>query len=191
MTVLSHSATASTVPQPQGWRRVLAERISYRILGMSLVLGFLLGTLLVVVAWNSFGVAELAPPKDVVLTIPAGTAAAIKAGLPTKTPSEVRLISGDKLVLDNQDVVAHTIGGWTIQPGTVLTVLAETAAVNVFSCTIHPSGSLGLLITARPGLIDAILVTFLVSVPISLVLFAGWTVFRMLETDDPEYERAA
>lgn len=191
MTATGLQATAGTTPQPRGWRAVLAERISLRILGISLVLGTILGSLLVVVAWMSFGVADLGPPKDVVLTIPKGTAADIAAGRPTKTPAEIRLVSGDKLVLDNQDVARHTIGGWTIEAGQTMTVVAESVAANVFACTIHPSGSLGLIVTARPGVIDAILVTLMVSVPISLVLFAGWTVFRMLETDDPEPQKAA
>jgi hypothetical protein len=183
--------SASSSVQPTGWRRTLAERVSLRILGASLVLGFMIGTLLTAVAWTSFGVDQVAPPKDVTLTIPLGTAADIAAGRPASLPSEVRLISGDRLVLDNQDLVVHTLGGWQVNPGQSLTILAEAAAANVFACTIHPSGTLGLIITPRPGLIDAILVVIMVSVPISLVLFAGWTVFRMLDTDDYDYEKAA
>jgi hypothetical protein len=94
-------------------------------------------------------------------------------------------------VLENQDDVVHTLGGWQVSPGQVLTIVAEAAAANVFACTIHPSGSLGLIITPRPGLIDAILVVIMVSIPISLVLFAGWTVYRMLDNDDLDFEKAA
>jgi len=182
---------ATTPAQPSGWRRTVAERVSLRILAGSLALGFLLGTLLTVVAWTSFGVDQVAPPKDVSLVIPRGTADDIAAGRPASLPSEVRLVSGDRLVLDNQDIVVHTLGGWQVNPGQALTIVAEAAAVNVFACTIHPSGSLGLIVTPRPGLIDAILVVFMVSIPISLVLFAGWTVFRMLDNDDMDFEKAA
>jgi hypothetical protein len=155
------------------------------------VLGFLIGTLLTVVAWTSFGVDQVAPPKDVSLVIPRGTAEDIALGRPARLPSEVRLVSGDRLVLENQDIVVHTLGGWQVNPGQSLTIVAEAAAANVFACTIHPSGTLGLIITARPGLIDAILVVFMASIPIGLVLFAGWTVFRMLDSDDYDYEKAA
>jgi hypothetical protein len=161
------------------------------VIAGSLALGFLLGTLLVVVAWTSFGVDQVAPPKDVTLLIPRGTADDIAAGRPAKLPGEVRLVAGDRLVLENQDAVVHTLGGWQVNPGQVLTIVAEAAAANVFACTIHPSGSLGLIITPRPGLIDAILVVIMVSVPISLVLFAGWTVYRMLDNDDLDFEKAA
>ncbi len=191
MTPAGLPLAATTPAQPSGWRRTVAERVSLRILAGSLVLGFTLGTLLTVVAWTSFGVDQVAPPKDVSLVIPRGTADDIAAGRPASLPSEVRLVSGDRLVLDNQDIVVHTLGGWQVNPGQALTIVAEAAAVNVFACTIHPSGSLGLIVTPRPGLIDAILVVFMVSIPISLVLFAGWTVFRMLDNDDMDFEKAA
>jgi hypothetical protein len=183
--------SASTPVEPGGWRATVARRVSLKILAASLVLGFLIGTLLTVVAWTSFGVDQVAPPKDVELVIPRGTAEDIALGRPARLPSEVRLVSGDRLVLENQDIVVHTLGGWQVNPGQSLTIVAEAAAANVFACTIHPSGTLGLIITARPGLIDAILVVIMASVPIGLVLFAGWTVFRMLDTDDSDYEKAA
>ena len=190
MTPAGLPLSASSPAQPSGWRQTVAERWSLKILAGSLVLGFLLGTLLTVVAWTSFGVDQVARPKDVTLLIPRGTADDIAAGRPARLPSEVRLVSGDRLVLENQDIVVHTLGGWQVNPGQVLTIVAEAAAVNVFACTIHPSGSLGLIITPRPGLIDAILVIIMVSIPISLVLFAGWTVFRMLDNDDLDFEKA-
>jgi hypothetical protein len=183
--------SASSSAQPSGWRRNIAENVSLKVIGASVVLSFLLGTLLVAVAWTSFGVDQVAPPKDVMLVIPSGTAADIAAGRPAKLPGEIRLVAGDRLVLENQDVVVHTLGGWQVSPGQVLTIVAEAAAANVFACTIHPSGSLGLIITPRPGLIDAILVVIMVSIPISLVLFAGWTVYRMLDNDDLDFEKAA
>jgi hypothetical protein len=177
--------------QPSGWRRNIAENVSLKVIAGSLVLAFLLGSLLVAVAWTSFRVDEIAPPKDVALIIPRGTADDIAAGRPAKLPGEVRLVSGDRLVLENRDAVVHTLGGWQVNPGQILTIVAEAAAANVFACTIHPSGSLGLIITPRPGLIDAILVVIMVSIPIALVLFAGWTVYRMLDNDDLDFEKAA
>jgi hypothetical protein len=182
---------ATPSAQPSGWRRNIAENVSLKVLAGSLALGFMLGTLLVVVAWTSFGVDQIAPPKDVSLVIPRGTADDIAAGRPARLPGEVRLVAGDRLVLENRDGVVHTLGGWQVSPGQILTIVAEAAATNVFACTIHPSGSLGLIITPRPGLIDAILITIMVSIPISLVLFAGWTVYGILDNDDLDFEKAA
>lgn len=191
MTPAGLPLAASSSDQPSGWRRNIAENVSLMVIAGSLALGFLLGTLLVVVAWTSFRVDEIAPPKDVSLVIPRGTADDIAAGLPARLPGEVRLVAGDRLVLENRDAVVHTLGGWQVNPGQILTIVAEAAAANVFACTIHPSGSLGLIITPRPGLIDAILIVIMVSIPISLVLFAGWTVYRMLDNDDLDFEKAA
>ena len=179
------------VPAPApGWRAVVRERVSLRVVAASLLLGFLLGTILTVAAWTAFGAQQVGPPRDVQLVIPAGTADAIAAGGPTVIPSEIRLTEGDRLVIANQDAVDHTIGGWQVAPGMVLTVLADVPATSVFACTIHPSGSLGIYIAARPGLVEGIFITILVSVPIGLVLAAGWTVFRLLDTDDPDFEAA-
>jgi hypothetical protein len=177
--------------RPGGWRSVVRERISWRVVAASLALGFVLGGLLTTAAWTAFGSEQVGVPKDVSLVIPNGTAAAIRAGGPATLPSQITLVEGDRLVISNQDVVDHTIGGWQVAAGMVLTIVADVPATNIFACTIHPSGALGIIIQARPGLIEAIFVTILVSVPIGLVLAAGWTVFRMLDTDDTDFEKAA
>jgi hypothetical protein len=174
-----------------GWRAVVRERVSLRVVAASLVLGFVIGALLTAVAWTAFGAEPVGPPRDVQLVIPAGTAEQINAGGPTVIPSQIRLIEGDRLVLVNQDVVDHTIGGWQVASGMTLTILADVPATSIFTCTIHPSGNLGLVVSARPGLAEAIVLTILVSVPIGLVLAAGWTVFRMLDNDDLDVGGAA
>ncbi len=191
MTPAGLPLAASSADQPSDWRRNVSENVSLKVIAGSLVLAFVLGTLLVAVAWTSFGVDQVAPPKDVSLVIPRGTADDIAAGRPAKLPGEIRLVSGDRLVLENRDAVVHTLGGWQVSPGQILTIVAEAAAANVFACTIHPSGSLGLIVTPRPGLIDAILVIIMVSIPIALVLFAGWTVYRILDNDDLDFDKAA
>lgn len=186
---------APPVPVPPatagGWRVVVRERVSLRVVLASLALGFVLGTLLTATAWVAFGAEQVGPPRDVQLVIPSGTAAEIAKGGPTVIPSEIRLTEGDRLVIANQDVVDHTIGGWQVAAGMTLTILADVPATSIFACTIHPSGNLGLIIQARPGLAEAIFVTFLVSIPIGLVLAAGWTVFRMLDNNDLDFEKAA
>lgn len=167
----------------RGLRHRLPGWFSGRVLAGSLASGFVLGAILVAVAWTAFGAEVVAPPRDVQLTIPAGTAALIATGKPSAIPSQISLTQGDRLILVNQDVVTHTIGGWSVKPGMSLTIAADSPVASVFACTIHKSGSLGLIVTPRPGLVDGILITILVSVPIGLVLFAGATVFRSLELD--------
>ena len=169
--------------RPRGLRRPLPAWFSARVLAGSLAAGFLLGTILVAVAWVAFGADLMAPPHDVQLVIPRGTAALLAAGQPSALPSQVILNQDDRLIIVNQDVATHSLGSWIINPGTSITIDATSPIASVFACTIHRSGSFGIIVQARPGLLDGILITFLVSVPIGLVLFAGATVFRNLDMD--------
>ncbi len=172
-------------------QRRLRERVrdrlpgwfAWRVLAGSLLTGFVMGALLVIVAWIAFGADLMAPPRDVQLVIPRGTAALLAAGQPSALPAQVILNQDDRLIISNQDVVTHTLGSWLIKPGQSITVDATSPIASVFTCSIHRSGSFGIIVQARPGLVDGILITILVSVPIGLVLFAGATVFRSLDMD--------
>jgi hypothetical protein len=175
-------ATAGAT-SPKGFRRRLPGWFSLRVFAGSLVSGFILGAVLVAVAWTAFGAEVVSPPRDVQLVIPRGTAALLAAGRPTAIPAQISLVAGDTLVLINEDVVTHTLGGWSVSPGSSLRILTDSPVASVFACSIHKSGSLGLIVTPRPGLVDGILLTILVSVPIGLVLFAGATVFRNLDME--------
>ncbi len=171
---------------PVGPRRLrdrLPAWFSWQTLVASLTAGFVMGAVLVAVAWISFGADLMAPPRDVRLVIPRGTAALLAAGQPSALPAQVILNQDDRLIVINQDVATHTLGSWIIAPGASITVDATTPVASVFACSIHRSGSFGIIVQSRPGLVDGILITILVSVPIGLVLFAGATVFRNLDMD--------
>jgi hypothetical protein len=168
---------------PRRIRDRLPTWFSARTLLGSLLAGFGMGTVLVIAAWTAFGADLMAPPHDVRLVIPRGTAALLAAGQPSALPAQVILNQDDHLVIINQDVATHTLGSWVISPGDSITVDANSPIASVFSCSIHRSGSFGIIVQARPGVIDGILITFLVSVPIGMVLFAGATVFRSLDME--------
>jgi hypothetical protein len=176
-------AVATTGPRRPGR---LPGWFQWRVLFGSLGAGFFLGALLVAVAWTAFGAEQTSPPRDVQLTIPAGTASLIAAGKPSAIPSQIQLTQGDRLILANEDAVTHSVGGWSVNAGQSLTILADSPIASVFACTIHKSGSLAIIVTPRPGLVDGILITILVSVPIGLVLFAGASVFRNLDMGPEE-----
>jgi len=176
-----HLDTAGAASPRKG--RQLPGWFGWRVLIGSLVAGIILGAILVSVAWTAFGAEQMAPPRDVQLTIPSGTASLIAAGKPSGVPSQIQINQGDRLILVNQDVVKHTVGGWTVSAGSSITILAESQATNVFACTIHQGGTLAIIVNPRPGLADGILFTFLVGVPFGLVLFAAATVFRNLDLE--------
>jgi len=163
--------------------RQLPGWLQWRVLFGSLAVGVVLGAILVAVAWTAFGAEQMAPPRDVQLTIPSGTAALIAVGKPSAIPSQIQLNQGDRLILVNEDVVTHTLGGWSVNSGTSLTIVTQSAITNVFACSIHQSGSLAIIVNPRPSLVDGILLAFLVGVPIGLVLFAAASVFRNLDLE--------
>jgi hypothetical protein len=172
-------------------RRRLRDRVGDRLPGWfewhvlagSMAAGFVMGAILVLVAWVAFGADLMAPPRDVQLTIPRGTAALLAAGQPSALPAQVILDQDDRLIITNQDLVTHTLGSWLIKPGQSITIDATSPIASVFTCSIHRSGSFGIIVQARPGLVDGILITLLVSVPIGCVLFAGASVFRSLDME--------
>jgi len=171
---------------PRRFRDRLPTWFSGRTLAGSLIAGFVMGAVLVAVAWTAFGADLMAPPRDVQLVIPRGTAALLAAGQPSALPAQVILDQDDRLILINQDVVAHTLGSWVIKPGSSITIDATSPIASVFTCSIHRSGSFGIIVQARPGWLDGIVIAILVSLPISGVLFAGGTVYRSLDTDPEE-----
>ncbi len=82
-----------------------------------------------------------APSQDVVIDIPRGTAEQIASGAETSViPSLINLEEGDSIVLINNDVEGHRVGGLYV--GKDSTVTAKFSAVGSFSylCSVHPSG---------------------------------------------------
>ncbi len=173
--------------RPRRLRERVRDRVpgwfAWRVLAGSMAAGFAMGAVLVAVAWFAFGADLMAPPRDVRLVIPRGTAALLAAGQASALPAQVILDQDDHLIIINQDVVTHTLGSWLIKAGQSISIDATSPIASVFSCSIHRSGSFGIIVQARPGLVDGILITILVSVPIGFVLFAGATVFRSLDMD--------
>jgi hypothetical protein len=163
-----------------GWRATLRDGLSWRAIAGGLVLGVGLAAALTLAAWTVLGAAPVAP-RDVALVIPAGTAARVAAGEASGLPLELRLTEGDRLVITNQDVQPHVIGGWRVAPGATLTVIADAPASSLFACSIHPSGQLGFVVGARPSPALGVLLTLLIGVPVGLLLAVGWTAMRALD----------
>lgn len=177
---MSDAAAPGDPVDDPGWRGALLGHLSVRALAGGLVLGLGLAAALTMAAWSVLGATPIAP-RDVALVIPAGTADRVAAGEASGLPPELRLTEGDRLVIVNEDVAAHVIGGWRVAPGTTFTVIADGPASSVFACTIHPSGNLGFVVGARPSPALAVLLTLLVGIPVGLLLAAGWAAMRGLD----------
>lgn len=86
---------------------------------------------------------------DQTIVIPAGTADRLSAGEDVNIiPADLRLQLRDRLVVVNNDAVAHTIGPFTIPSGQRLVKrLSDVASFSGF-CSLHPSGNVSVEIAS-------------------------------------------
>ena len=85
------------------------------------------------------------PPRDVVLTIPAGTAAEVARGeQPLSIPQDMIFVVGDTLVVVNKDSVDHKLGQLWI-PANSSARLALNEEQNIaYECSFQPGNTFGL-----------------------------------------------
>lgn len=110
-------------------------------------------------------------PQTVELTIPAGTAAKVEAGLePPDIPSEMVFVLGDVLLVHNQDSVAHTLGPLLMPPGASASMPLDQAANLALSCSFTTSQYLGLDVKP-PTTLSTRLVALAFAVPPTAAMF--------------------
>jgi len=85
------------------------------------------------------------PPQDVMLTIPAGTAAQVARGeQPPSIPQDMIFVVGDTLVMKNEDNVDHKLGQlWIPAKSTARLPLNEEENV-AFECSFQLTNTFGL-----------------------------------------------
>lgn len=85
------------------------------------------------------------PPREITLTIPAGTADLVARGQqPPSIPANMTFVVGDRLVVKNEDSVTHKLGPLFI-PANSSVQLALTQEENVaYECTFQPGKYFGL-----------------------------------------------
>lgn len=113
-------------------------------IAISLLIGLLSGVLISEVPF--YFLRETArPPQEVVLTIPAGTAAQVLRGeQPPTIPQDMVFVVGDTLVVKNEDVVDHKLGELWI-PAESSARMALNAEENMaYTCSFQPGNSFGL-----------------------------------------------
>jgi len=137
--------------------------------------------LLLAITWALLIEPTIAESKTVDLVIPSGTAAAVALGQPPAfIPANLSLGPNGKLHVQNNDVVEHVVAGKAIPAGSVATVSTNKNTKEI-TCTIHPSGVLGVALEASPGPLEVLVISLIIGVPVALVLGAIITVARRLE----------
>ena len=108
----------------------------------SLLLIFLvMATAMVVGSVALSSVTDQPEPEQLLITIPAGTAALLSAGQDVNIiPTDLDFRLRDRLTVVNEDSAAHQIGPFLIPAGKQLdTRFAEAATIEGF-CSLHSSG---------------------------------------------------
>ncbi len=111
---------------------------------LALVLGLVLGTLISEVPFL-FLRDTARPPRQITLTIPAGTAAQVARGeQPPSIPQNMTFVVGDTLVINNQDTVDHKLGPlWIPANSTAQLSLGQEESI-AYECSFQPGKYFGL-----------------------------------------------
>ena len=84
-------------------------------------------------------------PRDITLTIPAGTAQQVARGeQPPSIPANMTFVVGDKLVVNNQDAVDHKLGPLWIPASSTAELSLDQEESLAFECTFQPGNYFGL-----------------------------------------------
>lgn len=133
-------------------------------------------------SWVALSDGPLREPQDVEVRIPAGTAEAIERGAAVSViPADLSLVQGDRLVLQNEDVVPHRVGNYSVGPGTTLTLPLDRGSSGSLVCTFHPGGSIALDVRARTSPLLVLWPTLMIGLPLGLVAAGVLEVTRRLD----------
>ena len=85
------------------------------------------------------------PPRDIVLTIPAGTAEQVARGeQPPSIPENMTFVVGDRLVVNNEDAVDHKLGPLWIPASSSAQLSLDQEENLAFECSFQPGNYFGL-----------------------------------------------
>lgn len=111
---------------------------------LSAVLGLLFGILVSEVPFL-FLQETARPPREIVLTIPAGTAEQIARGeQPPSIPENMMFVVGDTFVVKNEDVVDHKLGPLWIPANSSAELSLDQEESLAYECSFQPGNYFGL-----------------------------------------------
>jgi hypothetical protein len=110
-------------------------------------------------------------PGRIELVIPAGTAGKIARGeAETTIPDDLVLVTGDVLVVKNEDSVTHTLGPLFIPAGSSASLNLDQAENLAMSCSFQPGQYMGLNVKEPVDWGTRAFALFLSGVPLGLLL---------------------
>jgi len=116
-------------------RKTIFSRI-----GISLLVGILLGALISEVTFRLLNNVEARPPQRIELVIPPGTADRVARGESSPAiPDDLTLVVGDTLVVVNQDTADHRLGPLFVPAGTSASLDLPRSESLSYSCSFQTS----------------------------------------------------
>lgn len=148
-------------------RSFLAKRIL-----ISILLGLLIGVTVSEVPFLFLQETARAP-REIVLTIPAGTSEQVGRGeQPPSLPENMTFVVGDRLVVRNDDAVDHKLGPLWIPANSSAQLSLDQEENMAFECSFQPGKYFGLDVreplTTKTRLYGIIYVAFPMSILIAL-----------------------
>jgi hypothetical protein len=121
-------------------RNIILKRIFY-----SLLAGFAIAILINEFSYLMLKTNQDRAPQEIVLVIPAGTAARVAQGESDPSiPSDLTFVVGDTLTVENRDSVSHRLGPFFIPSGSSATIHLDEVANLQYACSFKPQNYLGL-----------------------------------------------
>jgi hypothetical protein len=110
-------------------------------------------------------------PRDITLTIPAGTAAEVARGeKPPSIPENMTFVVGDKLVVKNEDLVDHKLGPLWIPANSSAQLSLDQEESLAFECSFQPGNYFGLDVHEPLTLGTRIYGIFYVGIPLAILI---------------------
>src|SRR5512134_360290 len=139
-------------------------------LAFSALLGLLIGVLVSEVPFL-FLQETARPPREIVLTIPAGTAEQVARGeQPPSIPENMNFVVGDRLVVRNEDAVDHKLGPLWIPANSSAQLALDQEESLAYECSFQPGNYFGLDVREPLTLGTRLYGILFVAIPMSIMI---------------------
>ena len=110
-------------------------------------------------------------PRDIMLTIPAGTADQVARGeQPPSIPANMMFVVGDQLIVNNEDAVDHKLGPLWIPANSSAQISLDQQENLAYECTFQPGKYLGLDVREPLTLGTRLYGIFFVAFPMAIMI---------------------
>ncbi len=112
---------------------------------ISILAGLLISTIINETTFFFLRSAAGRAPQRIELVIPAGTAERVANGESSPSlPANMVFVTGDTLVVNNQDKETHTLGPLLVPSGTSASLILDQANSYAYTCSFQPQRYMGL-----------------------------------------------